>query len=147
MEEVGEEGNPQPVGESGARVMDPNVPCTEVVPLPSLKFANDNMILPYDRLNTNEILQINNAVLQQKEYTDFQKWACLHTDMGKITREIAAVDGTAMVNGIDWNMWQHHRKRLGPLEKSDMRFSMADNFIVPSFGRWTGIVEIGGVKI
>ena len=59
MEEVEEEGNPQPIGESGARVMDPDVPCTEVVLLPSLEFANDNVILPYDSLNANGILQIN----------------------------------------------------------------------------------------
>ena len=59
----------------------------------------------------NEILQINNAVPQQKEYMAFQQWARLHTDMSEIMREIAAAaDGAAMVNGINWNMWQHHRK-------------------------------------
>ena len=110
VEEVEEEGNPCPIGESGARVIDPDVPCTEVVPLPSPKFANDNVILPYDSLNANEILQIKDAVPQQKEYTAFQQWTRLHTDTGEITREIAAADGAAMVNSIDWNMWQHHQK-------------------------------------
>ena len=86
------------------------MPYTEVVLLPSLKFVNDNVILPYDSLDMNEILQINDAVPQQKKYTAFQQWACLYTDMGEIMGEIAVADGAAMVNGIDWNMWQHHRK-------------------------------------
>ena len=115
VEEVEEEGNPQPVGESGARVMDPDMPCTEVVPLPSLKFANDNMILPYDNLNMNEILQINDAVPQQKEYTTFQQWAHLHTDMGKIMREIAVGWSTALT-GICGNItrsdWAHSRNLI-----------------------------------
>ena len=36
---------------------------------------------------------------------------------------------------------------MGPLEKSDIRFSMANNSIVQSSGCWTGIMEICGVKI
>ena len=122
------------------------MPHTEVVPLLSPKYANNNVILSYDSLNTTEILQIDDAVPKQKKYTAFQQWARLHTNTGKIMREIAAADGAAMVNGIDWNMWQHHQKWLGPLEKLNMRFSMADNSIVPSFGCWMCFVEIGGVQ-
>ncbi|KAF8586350.1 hypothetical protein K439DRAFT_1291540, partial [Ramaria rubella] len=56
-------------------------------------------------------------------------------------------DGAAMVNGMDWGMWQHHWHRLGLLEPSNLQFSMANNMVVPSRGRWSGMVDIGGVKM
>ncbi|KIJ45536.1 hypothetical protein M422DRAFT_166554 [Sphaerobolus stellatus SS14] len=81
------------------------------------------------------------------DYTAFQQWMKLHSKTGEITREIAAADGVAMVNCIDWNMWNHHRHRMGPLQPSEMRFNMANNAVVPSRGRWRGTVEMGGCKV
>lgn len=68
----------------------------------------------------------------------------LKGEMGSVVEENGLFDDGAMVNSICKDRFALVKDVLGKLATSEKSLRMADGTIVPSYGRWTGGVTLGG---
>ena len=55
-------------------------------------------------------------------------------------------DSGAMVNAMCTAVFEKVKHRLAPLKHSRRKLQMANGTVIPSTGRWEGLVDIGGEK-
>jgi len=63
---------------------------------------------------------------------------------GSVTKVNGLFDDGAMVNSICKDAFALMKSTLGKLTTSERSLCMADGTIVPSYGRWSGGVTLGG---
>jgi hypothetical protein len=68
----------------------------------------------------------------------------LEGEKGSVTKVNGLFDDGAMVNSICKDAFALMKSTLGKLTTSERSLRMADGTIVPSYGRWSGGVTLGG---
>ena len=82
---------------------------------------------------------------KEKELEDSQLFVHgvkLHGPKGEIVRLKGVFDNRAMINAMDSRVFKKIEWRLSKVTPSDRLLRMADRTIVPSAGRWSGIIKV-----
>jgi hypothetical protein len=66
---------------------------------------------------------------------------------GEAVRIRGVFDDGATINAIDLRVFETVKHRLSRPKDSDRILRMADGSLVPSSGKWIGIIEVGGVSL
>ncbi|KAF8226895.1 hypothetical protein L208DRAFT_1164438, partial [Tricholoma matsutake] len=84
---------------------------------------------------------------KQRNSEPFQYTIELHSPQGEIIRIKSTFDDGAMVNTVNLSVHQKSKHRLKPLEKSNCILQMADGWLVPSAGIWSGRVTVSSITV
>ena len=82
-----------------------------------------------------------------EESDPFVHTVALQGPKGEVVRIRGVFDDGATINAIDWKVFETVKHRLSRLMDSDRILRMADGSLVPSDGKWIGIIEVGGVSL
>ncbi|KAF8975407.1 hypothetical protein BDQ17DRAFT_1441526 [Cyathus striatus] len=97
------------------------------------------------QLTTNEYNTSTNKYKQEPNICDLYIIA-FHGPQGEVVRAWGTFDDGALVGAICSKLYERVKHRMGLLAPSAKRLRMANRVVVRALGRWTGIMEINGVK-
>ncbi|KIM85938.1 hypothetical protein PILCRDRAFT_30668, partial [Piloderma croceum F 1598] len=72
--------------------------------------------------------------------------AALEGPKGEIVRLRGVFDDGAAINVIDSKVFATIKHRLTKPKKSDRILRMANGSLVPSYGKWVGTIQVGGIS-
>ncbi|OBZ66953.1 hypothetical protein A0H81_13345 [Grifola frondosa] len=123
--------------------------CSEQLPVDTRNrvdtmYLPDSTIINFYDLYSVESQRLTAPNIGLLESKPFVHHLALHSPTGEIVRVKGLFDDGAMISVMSTDLWTIVKHRLGPAQPSTCKLRMADGFIVPSEGSWTGTVHLGG---
>jgi hypothetical protein len=115
------------------------------------KTSSDTNVHSYDQ-HIIDIAEIYTVVTESgkcllEESDPFIHGVALRGPKGEVVRFRGVFDDGASISAIDSKVFAMVKHRLSRPKESDCILRMANGVLVPSEGKWTGSIEVGGVTL